>query len=98
MTRQHVSETNNRWVMCCDRLGCGTQSETFPTSPALELFRDRGWFIGWPSGDRCPDCLAQGFTSKAAPFRFLCKGESASCVPVDADVAETADEYGEVTL
>lgn len=76
MTRQKVSETNHNWIMVCDRPDCGTQSETFPDSPPLETFRDRGWFIGWPSGDRCPECLAAGFKSTMPPYQFLRAGVS----------------------
>ncbi len=104
MTREWVSERDRNWVMRCDRIGCGTRSETFPASPPLELFRDRGWFIGWPSGDRCPACLEAGLVSTAKPFRFARPGEGGvgqkpvadPCDPVDADAGETVDEYAEV--
>lgn len=75
MTRHYVSAADTRWVMSCDRIGCDIRSETFPVEPPLGLFRDRGWFIGWPSGDRCPGCVKAGHKSTAQPFQFLREGE-----------------------
>ena len=76
MSRTWVTPFGPDWVMVCDQPGCTTRSETFPTEPALELFQGRGWFIGWPSGDRCPDCLAKGLVSKAEPYRSLAERQA----------------------
>jgi hypothetical protein len=69
MTRQWVSDKDHNWVMACDQTGCTTRSEPFPKSPDLEIFQQRGWFIGALSGDTCPTCLANGVTPTAQPYR-----------------------------
>ena len=68
MTRQWISDTDHRWVMVCDRDGCDTRSEAFPTQPDLKEFQGRGWFIAQPWGDVCPTCLASGVGPTAIPY------------------------------
>lgn len=66
MTREWIDERTRQWVMRCDQKGCTTRSETFPTQPDLELFRDRGWYVAKVYGDVCPTCLAKGIVPGGA--------------------------------
>lgn len=63
------SKDGGLWRMYCDQPGCHTFSEGAAAPPPLELFRDRGWFIGRLT-DTCPACLAEGVTPKSLPYDF----------------------------
>jgi len=68
------------WTMRCDREGCETRSEEFPSSPALSIFAERGWFVAKLWGDRCPTCVAAGLVDKVEPH---------PCLPSPIDVVST---------
>lgn len=62
------------WALCCDRRGCGYQSDTRPgeSDLPLEEFQAAGWFIAAQWGDRCPQCMAAGLVEPdARPWRPL---------------------------
>lgn len=48
---------SDRWRMECD--GCGYADEWVHRLPALEIYVEKGWFIGYLR-DYCPTCRPEG--------------------------------------